>query len=140
MSIKEAKFTSQNIEFPINIKVGTAIFFKQEFKFNLLNLFEGDNVSVFLETMSLNDEKIIDLMWYYVKDKIEDKEAWIDSLERKDLTEFKDAFWEGVLNFSDLAARPVLQELRRQLPELLKQNVVQNLLGTQNQSQQKLSS
>lgn len=130
-------FKFQNIEFPIVIKVGKAMFFKQEFGINLLNLFENDNINAFAETMSLNDEKIIDIMWHFVEEKFTDREKWIDSLERDDLTKFKEALWAGVINFSDPAAKPILLELQKRLPELLKQNVVQNLLPLQDQSPQK---
>jgi len=135
-----ASFKFQNAEFPIVIKVGRAISLKHEFGINLLNLFEGANLEEFAQTMSLNDEKIIDLMWYFVQDKFSDREAWIESLERDDLTRFKEAFWAGVINFSDPAAKPLIAELQKRLPELLKQNVLQNLLPQADQSQLKQTS
>lgn len=128
MTPTAAVFKFENTEFPIIIRVGTAIILKQDFKINLLNLFENDNINAFAEMMSLNDEKIIDLMYYFLKEKYTNREKWIDSLERDDLTRFKEAFWAGVINFSDPAAKPILLELQKRLPELLKQNVIQNLL------------
>lgn len=128
MTPTTAVFKFENTEFPITIKVGTAISLKHEFGINLLNLFEGDNIELFAQTMSLNDEKIIDLMYHFVKEKYSNREKWIDSLERDDLTRFKEAFWAGVINFSDPAAKPILLELQKRLPELLKQNVVKNLV------------
>lgn len=116
-----AEYTFRNKKIPLQFTFGTAMFFKQEFGLNMLALFEDDNLDNFCAMVSLHDEKILEIWWYYVEKHFSDRAECIDNLTRDSLTEFKEAFWDAIINFSDPAARPILTDLRKRLPELLKQ-------------------
>lgn len=121
-------------EFPIEIKVGKAIDWKHKFGINLLNLFEEENLEAFAQLMSLNDEKMIEVWWEVVSTKFSDREKQIDELTRDDLTAFKEALWAAIVNFSDRDAKPVLLEFKKQLPGLIKQNILSNLTRASQES------
>jgi hypothetical protein len=120
-------YTFQETTFDLSIPLGKAYFLKTEFGINLLNLFEGDNLDAFLQTIALNDEKMIDIWWHYIGEKYSDRETAVDKLSRDDLTKFKEAFWDAVINFSDKNAQSILISVKKQLPELLKRQA-ENLL------------
>lgn len=129
---QKAEFTFKNKKIPVAFTVGKAISFKNDFDINLLNLFEGNNLDQFGIMVALNDEKMIEVWWHFVEEHFSDREECINELTRDKLTEFKEAFWAAVVNFTDPAGKPILLELKKQLPELLKQQVV-NQLNQQDQ-------
>lgn len=119
-----AKYTFKNKELELHITIGKAFFLKTEFGINLLNLFEEGNMENLLATLALNDEKVIDIWWYHLeKEGFTDRAECIDSLTRDNLTEFKNAFWNSIVNFSDPTARETLVNVKKRLPELLKLQV-----------------
>lgn len=130
------KFRGKDIE--IGFTMGSAITFKHQFDINLLNLFEDGNLDKFATTVALNDEKMLDIWWHFVSEKggYTDREECIDVLTRDSLTEFKEAFWAGVVNFSDPAGKPILLQLKKQLPGLLKQQAESVIAQVQDQPQQ----
>ncbi len=124
---QQAEFTFKNKKIPVTFTVGKAISFKADFNINLLNLFEDNNLDLFGVTVALNDEKMIDVWWHFVSEHFKDREECINELTRDKLTEFKEAFWAAVVNFTDPAGKPILLELKKQLPELLKRQAVNQL-------------
>ncbi len=124
---QQAEFTFKNKKIPVVFTVGKAISFKTLFDINLLNLFESNNLDMFGITIALNDEKMVDIWWHFVEEHFSNREECIEELTRDKLTEFKEAFWAAVVNFTDPAGKPILLELKKRLPELLKQQVVEQL-------------
>lgn len=113
----------QEMEFPIVIDIPQAFTLKADFDVNLFNMFEGNNLDNITIQLSLNDEKIIEIWWWFVSKKLADRGKAIDNLTRDSLTSFKECLWNAIVNFSDPAAREMLRELKKRLPELLKQQV-----------------
>lgn len=128
------------IKFEIKIEIPDAFRIKVDHGINLLNLFEGENLETVSLKLTLDDEKAIELWWDYVGTKFTDREDCINKLTRDSLTKFKEAFWAAVVNFSDPAGRPVLLELKKRLPGLLKQQVINNLSQLENSQQNETSS
>ena len=116
---------------PIIIEIPQAFLFKTEFGMNLLKMFEGDNINTISVTLALDDEKIIEIWWWFISKKLGDsndvRERAIDNLTRKSLSEFKECLWAAIVNFSDPAIKQALLDLKRRLPELLRKQVNQSL-------------
>ena len=108
------------MQFEVHINVQEAFRLKVERGFNLLNIFEGNNLDELAMLISFNDEKVLDLWWDVVSKKLSDREEATNKLTRDDLTKFKEAFWAGIINFSDRAGRDILLEVKKRLPGLLK--------------------
>lgn len=113
----------EQMEFPIVIEIPQAFTLKAEFGINLLNMFEGNNLDDLTIQLNLNDEKILDLWWWFLSKKLSNREQAIDNLTRDSLTQFKECLWAAIVNFSDPAAKQMLIELKRRLPALLKKQV-----------------
>ena len=122
--MSSSSFTFDGIEFNFDLTVPKCFVLKKEFGINLLNLFEDENLSAFATTMALNDEKMLDLFWWVVSKKLTDQDAVYEKVTRDILTKFKECVWQGVINFSDPAAKPILKEFKQRLPELLEQNAL----------------
>ena len=116
---------------PIIIEIPQAFMLKTEFGINLLKMFEGDNINTLSVTLALDDEKIIEIWWWFISKKLGDsadiRERAIDKLTRKSLTDFKEALWAAIVNFSDPAIKQALLDLKRRLPELLRKQVNNSL-------------
>lgn len=119
------------IEHQIVIEIPQAFLFKQEFGINLLKMFEGDNINTLSVTLALDDEKIIDIWWWFISKKVGDdpetREKCIDKLTRKSLSEFKECLWAAIVNFSDPAIKQALLDLKMRLPGLLRKQINQSL-------------
>lgn len=122
--MSSSSFTFDGIEFNFELNVPKCFVLKKEFGINLLNLFEDENLSAFATTMALNDEKMLDLLWWIVGQKLTDQDAFYQKVTRDTLTKFKECVWQGIINFSDPAAKPILKEFKQRLPELLEQNAL----------------
>lgn len=116
---------------PISIEIPQAFLFKSEFGINLLKLFEGDTLNTLSVTLALDDEKVIDIWWWFISKKLGNsddiREQAIDKLTRKSLSEFKEALWAAIVNFSDPAIKGALLDLQRRLPGLLRKQVNNSL-------------
>lgn len=120
-------YVFNDVQFEIELTVKEAFRLKTEQGINLLKLFEGNNLDEFSMMLSFDDEKVIDLWWDVICSKFSDREACVDKLTRDDLTKFKEAYWAAVVNFSDPAAKPILLEVKKRLPGLLKQQACQRM-------------
>lgn len=128
----------------IEIEIPQAFLFKSEFGINLLKMFEDENINTIAVTLALDDEKIIEIWWWFISKKLGNDPSTraqaIDNLTRESLSQFKDAFWAAIVNFSDPAIKEALIDLKRRLPGLLKKQMNQSLDEFDNQNQQNLSS
>lgn len=126
------------MEIPVNITIQTAIDMKANTALNLLAVFEGDNLETLARDLTLNDEFVIELFWYFANKKIADKETFYTSLTRDLITGFKERFWAALENFIDPHARPLIRAVKEQLPELLKEQA--NQLSQEIRKQQSANS
>ena len=133
-------YTFMGKEYPIVIEIPQAFTFKAEFGVNLLKIFEGDNMNELTVTLALDDEKIIEIWWWFIGKKMgsdaQARENAIDKLTRESLNEFKEALWAAIVNFSDPAMKPALIELKQRLPELLKKQISRLMDELENESSQ----
>ena len=131
-------FKFDNIDFEIEFNIPKCFVLKKEFGINLLNLFEEENLGAFASLIALNDEKILDIWWWIVSTKLQDKDKALELITRDFLTKFKECLWQAVINFSDRDAKPILLEFKKRLPELLKQNAL-NMFQAESEQQNKNS-
>lgn len=127
MSNQVATYEFDGIKFNIEITMASAFKLEADHKISLLQIFEGNNLDILAQQISVNDKTALDLWWDFVGTKFQDREECINKLTRDSLTKFKEAFWAAVINFSDPNVKPILLELKKRLPGLLKKSVLNNL-------------
>lgn len=127
MSNSIPTFVFDNITFPISITIGKAYDLKSKHGFNLLKLFEEDNLDRLILDITFNDELCIELWWEIISTKFSDRENAVNKLTRDDLTKFKEAYWAAIVNFSDPAGKQTLLDMKKRFPELIRSSVSQRL-------------
>ncbi len=121
-----ATFKFKNTEFKIRITYGNALsVYKEKFGINLLSLFEEDNLNNFISTIHLNDEKMLEIWWYYVSEKFTDYDEALQELTPDSMAEFKGALWAAVINFFDPVRRKMLLSIREKVSQLMLNQVNQ---------------
>jgi len=96
-------FTFHNEQYTIKLNhwvVMTVL--PEKFDLRLLKLMADDEqTQIILGRLALDDELIIDLMWYYMEETTSfTKEETLKKLEPRDITEFREAFWKEIAHFS----------------------------------------
>lgn len=100
---------------------------KEQLDINLLTLFEGDALQMFIAKYLSDDEFMLKVWWHFVSEAtapanpLAAYESAIDSLTPEDMATFKDIFWECILRFFDQTRRTWLVEAKRQLLEAMKE-------------------
>lgn len=120
-------YNFDGVDFPIVITMSSAYKLEADYNICLLQLFENNNLDRVVQELSVNDKVALDLWWEFVSTKFQDRSECIDKLTRDSLTKFKEAFWAAIVNFSDPNVKPILLELKKRLPGLLKKSVLNNL-------------
>lgn len=103
-------FTLGNKQYPVEITFQEAYGpLKKDCDFNIFNMFAEDDLLP--RKLLLDEEYVLNLMWYFVKkeETIQTKEVMISKITSMDtVDEFREALWEGVVNFSSALKRPML--------------------------------
>lgn len=118
------KFSHRNREYSIKIGYLAAIeVFPEQFGISLTKLLVNDEATNdTIRTLMLNDEVVIDMMWYYIKEQsdIIEKTDFLEKLESKEVIEFREAFWQEALNFSGPLKAQVLTQAWTEMRRYLK--------------------
>ena len=108
----------------------------------LLNIIEGENINDLIQNVILNDEKLLNLLYCFVRnnqgvaftkalDELEEVEAAIESSQEipsryetfidnvTDLEPFREALWEAIENFTPAQMRPLLRTARTEIVKAL---------------------
>jgi len=103
-------FTLGNKQYPVEITFQEAYGpLKKECDFNIFNMFAEDDLLP--RKLLLDEEFVLELMWYFVKKEgtLQTKESMISKIPSMEFVdEFREALWEGVVNFSSPLKRPML--------------------------------
>jgi hypothetical protein len=108
MAVKKIKFKGNEI--PIRISWKDAMFTFKDMGLNLLKLFEDGSA---LYTIMADDEVMVELWYHYVSKHTTTLESAIEDVDEDFMHEFKEAFWEAVLDFTNPQMRPMLLENRK---------------------------
>ena len=112
-------FKHNGIKIPIVLSYKDAMFTFKKMGLNLLSIMEdGDNL--ILSIMS-NDLVMLEVWHHYVKDHSPNMEEAIEELEATEMHQFKEAFWQAVVNFSPSPMRPLLSHMYQEVKKGLKQ-------------------
>jgi hypothetical protein len=87
-----------------------------------------------VNTILLNDNIIIQLMWYYLKPHVTCE--WEDFLKQVEATEvhkFRESFWEAVLDFSGPLKTPILTQLWKEVKKELREVNLEELASKYSQ-------
>lgn len=127
------KFKHHNREYELRITWWQAIeVFPQQFNLNITKLVgDMEKTTETLQLLLLNDDLMVSLMWYYIKDQTSalEYEDFLKELESKQLQGFKEALWEEVLNFSGPLKAPSLKEMKRLFDKELKNPKFEELVS-----------
>jgi hypothetical protein len=118
------RFRHNKREYELEIKYNHAILtFPEKYGIHLTKLL--GNMDLTNETLSailLDDEKLIDLMWFYVKAQTDslEYEVFLETLVPNDLVSFRESFWEETLTFSGPLKEQSLKEMWKTFRKELK--------------------
>lgn len=97
--------------------------FPKRFKINVLQLLNDmEDTMEAIRIFTLDDETMLHVMHFYVCKELDQCE-WEDFLKNvtpKELAEFKDALWQEVINFSGPLKEKMLQGLKKEVRNELK--------------------
>lgn len=95
-----------------------AMFDFKAYGLNMLKLFQDDNA---LMSVMVDDEMLINIMHYYCKEHVSTVEDLVDELDKNPdlMQEFRDQFWDAVLNFTNPLMREALRQTRKLIEEQL---------------------
>jgi len=83
----------------------------------ILNILSDNNAQETLQTVMLNDQKMLDLWYYYLQENNIDEDKALDELTRENFMEFKKEVWEAIVNFSEPQMRGALIEMKKMFNE-----------------------
>ena len=114
------KFQIKNKEYPIVLNMWVAAkVYPEKFDIELTSMFEGNNLDDLLQRMFLGDELALKLLEYYTSDD-SDFEDILRTITTSELKQFKDAWWDAVMDFFDPLRREFLRDLLAQAPKAIK--------------------
>lgn len=125
------KFKYGNQEITMNLGYLFANTKLADFGLDILTIFQdGNNV---VPTIMLDDATMLKVWYHYVKEATGDD--WETSLETLDrtpggLSQFKKAFWDMVVGFSDPSGRGLLEQMWTEAKKRLKASVEQTSTST----------
>lgn len=111
-----SSFNFKGVKIPIRITYKQAMFDFKDMGLNILNLFKDETI---IMTIMSDDETMLQVWYSYVKKHASSFESAVEDLTPEDMHQFKDAFWEAVVNFTAPAMRPILQSMMEQVKEAL---------------------
>ena len=123
-------FKFQNREYSLTIGWVQAVDeFPANFDLHIADLV-SDNVKSqdTVNNIMLNDNIIIKLMWHYLKPHVEME--WVDFLkkvESKEVHDFRQVFWEAVLDFSGPLKVNLLKEIWAEMKKELQELTLEKL-------------
>lgn len=122
------KFTINNKEYPIEITMKDALkTYPNEFGIKLTTLFEEDNLNELMTRMFLGDELAIQLLTHYTKSSLSYDEL-IEVLTPANVKEFKDKWWEALMDFFDHPRNEFLKDILAVTPAALKERLNEAVL------------
>ena len=115
----ETSFKHRGVNIPIRITYGTAMFTLQELGLDILAIFQDSEKVVM--TIMANDNVMLKVWHHYVKDVEPDFNSAVEDLEATEMHQFKEAFWQAVVNFSSPPMQPLLEHIWKEVKKSLKQ-------------------
>lgn len=94
-------------EIPIKITYKSAWYDLPELGIDILNIFEDDKT---VSNILINDRVMVNVLFYYVKGHCSTIESALEELTPEIMNEFREVFWNEVVNFTNPQMRPSLQE------------------------------
>ena len=104
------------IDIPIKITYKSAWFELPELGIDILNIFDGEKTIMNILT---NEKVMVELFYYYAKSHCSTIEDMLGNLTSEVMTEFREVFWNEVVNFTNPQMRPALQETMTMLKKHL---------------------
>jgi hypothetical protein len=125
------KFLFQKREYDVKIGFWEAIeVFPEKFGIYLTKLLgDMEKTNETLTILLLDDEKMLSIMWWYLKEQTEslEYESFLQGLDTPSLASFREAFWEETLNFSGPLKEKSLKEMMRVYRKELKNLTLDDL-------------
>jgi len=113
------QFRYEGTTISIEITYGMAIKHLQDLGVDMIGLLEDNET---LTNILLRDTIMLKVWYFFVEQKTgEDYLVAIDHLDPQGMKEFRDAFWQATLNFSQPMMRPALEEMKHQVKKGLKE-------------------
>lgn len=105
-----AEYLYRGQKVPLKITYGLACGRLDELGLDILSLFEDDNQVI--PTIMLNDKVMLRVRFYFLQEAgVEDDwENSISDMTPQEMQNFKEAFWDEVVNFSPPPAREALRQ------------------------------
>ena len=103
-------------EIPIEITYKSAWFELPELGIDLLTIFDGEKT---LMNILTNEKVMIEVLYHFSKKHFSTLENMIDKLTPEVMHDFREVFWDEVVNFTNPQMRPALQETMTMLKKHL---------------------
>jgi len=104
------------IDIPIKITYKSAWFELPELGIDILNIFDGEKTIMNILT---NEKVMVELFYYYAKGHCSTIDDMLEKLTPEVMGEFREVFWNEVVNFTNPQMRPALQETMTMLKKHL---------------------
>ena len=129
MSEEVPTITFNGIKIPVEFGYKEVINDFKRMGLNLLELFTDDQVIL---TIMANDAVMLQIWYHYVSPHAESFESAIDQLTPANMHQFKEVFWQQVVNFTAPPMRPLATGMWKKLKEQLKspEKFLENLSET----------
>lgn len=101
----------------------------EKFGISLTKIFtDEEKVEQTMQALVLDDEKTIDLLWYYIADKTGlEFDQLLEQITGRDLERFRENFWEEVVNFFGPLKKEMLTSLWKEFKNGIKKADFENL-------------
>ena len=112
--VRSIKYRGADV--PIRITYKAAMFDLKDLGMNILGIFEDHTA---ITNMLINDEVMVKVWYYFVSPHASSLENAVEDLTSELMNEFREVFWEEVLNFTNPQMRPALREFMKMIKEEL---------------------
>ena len=95
------------VDIPIKITYKSAWFDLPELGIDILNIFDGEKTIMNILT---SEKVMVEVFYYFAKNHCSTIENMLENLTPETMNEFREVFWNEVVNFTNPQMRPALQK------------------------------